>query len=94
MAMQRAVNSSYVGSTPTWAAMKYKVEIGTMLYDYGANLIGWVTGKHVWRGLGDNQHDDWDVEWADGTKYYDSENGLKYYIKGYIVLKQKIDREK
>jgi hypothetical protein len=58
-------------------------DIGTMLYDFGMNRIGWVVGKHHWRDLHESLHNDWDVEWVNNDRYFIHANELLDYIQDY-----------
>lgn len=94
--MQRAVNSSYVGSIPTLSAMRYEIEAGTMLYDLHFKMIGWVVGKRTWNLPGGISvphildDDDWDVEWSNGKKNYYGGGSLQIFVNDYIALKKSI----
>ena len=76
--------------------MKYKVESGTKLYEYGKNRIGWVLKKRDWgTKKSPDEHKDWDVVWSDGKRTYFSEEILQLLIENYIeFVNQLTERSK
>lgn len=60
------------------------IHVGMVIYDDTADLIGWVTNKHAW--LGNIDHNDWDVEWVNGSLGAFSESTLKLLHRKFLEL--------